>query len=99
MFCSQAGIATLFNALYIYTVNYHSMGIHLRPFCKVRILHRTSKLHKPPPQATQWISCGERKDYDEERDSSLYQNLCCNVTMQYCQSILYCIAMDWTLLS
>lgn len=37
MFGFQAGIATLFNALYIYTVNYHSMAIHLRPVCKVRL--------------------------------------------------------------
>ncbi|KAK3742758.1 hypothetical protein QZH41_018969, partial [Actinostola sp. cb2023] len=31
---SKAGIATLFNALVMYSVNYHSMAIHLRPLCK-----------------------------------------------------------------
>ncbi|XP_031563607.1 GPI transamidase component PIG-T-like [Actinia tenebrosa] len=31
---SKAGISTLFNGLLMYSVNYHSMGIHLRPVCK-----------------------------------------------------------------
>ncbi|XP_048585595.1 GPI transamidase component PIG-T [Nematostella vectensis] len=31
---SKAGLSTLLNGLMVYTTNYHSMAIHLRPVCK-----------------------------------------------------------------
>ncbi|XP_067054119.1 GPI transamidase component PIG-T-like [Acropora muricata] len=31
---SKAGLTTLFNSLLLYSVNYHSLGVHLRPICR-----------------------------------------------------------------
>lgn len=33
----QAGITTLFYSLLLYSVNYHSLGVHLRPVCQVNL--------------------------------------------------------------
>ncbi|EDV26025.1 uncharacterized protein TRIADDRAFT_23458 [Trichoplax adhaerens] len=33
---AKAGLSVLFHSLALYNVNYHSMGVHVRPFCKTK---------------------------------------------------------------
>lgn len=39
---SQAGLSTLFSALKLYDTDFHSLGLHFSPFCKVHVyMHHT----------------------------------------------------------
>ena len=39
---SQAGLSTLFSALKLYDTDFHSLGLHFSPFCKVHLyMHHT----------------------------------------------------------
>ena len=35
LYLSQAGLSTLFSALKLYDTDFHSLGLHFSPFCKV----------------------------------------------------------------